>query len=91
MTTAVAALPWLSDEEVASLCDGLTQPAAQSRYIAKVLKVPVRLKPNGRPLVLRAAIEGLDRPAPPPAAGAGQPRQPIKPNRAGFRLVYGGQ
>lgn len=52
--------PWLSDEEVNALCDGLVQPAAQCRYLQDTLKIQCRRKPNGRPLVLRAAVEGLD-------------------------------
>lgn len=54
------ATPWLSDAEVAELCEPLVQPAAMCRYLQDTLKIKCRRKPNGRPLVLRSAVEGLD-------------------------------
>jgi hypothetical protein len=43
----------LTDSEVNAICAGLTQGAAQLRYLRDVLKLPVQRKPNGRPLVRR--------------------------------------
>lgn len=51
-----AALPFLSDSEIASLCDGLQLPGAQCRYLAR-LGLLVNRKPNGRPLVARSEFE----------------------------------
>lgn len=53
-TTAV--LPFLSDAEIAALCDGLQMPAAQCRYLGR-LGLLVNRKPNGRPLVARSEFE----------------------------------
>lgn len=53
------ASPHLSDAEVDDLCAGLKQNAAKCRFLEEALRVPVRRKPNGRPLVLRADIERL--------------------------------
>lgn len=50
----------LTDTEVGAICAGLTQGAAQFRYIRDVLKVPVQRKPNGRPLVRRVDWERHD-------------------------------
>jgi hypothetical protein len=47
----------LTDDEVAAICAGLRQGAAQVRYIRDVLHVPVARKPNGRPLVKRCDWE----------------------------------
>lgn len=90
--TATTTLPpWLSDAEVCDLCAGLTQPAAQVRYLADVLKVPVRRKPNGHALVLRATVAGLDMPSAATRTATPDQRTPVKPNRAGFKLLYGGR
>jgi hypothetical protein len=62
-----AAPPYLTDAEVDDICAGLTQSAAKCRFFTEVLQVPVRRKPNGRPLVLRADVERAaapDDPAP---------------------------
>ncbi len=84
--------PWLTNDEVRDICEGLVQPAAQFRYLTNVLKVNVRKKPNGRPLVMRSAVEGWDQPATSPQQmQAVQQRTPVEPNRAGFKLVYGGR
>lgn len=55
---AVSSL-FLTDAEVAEICAPLTQHAAQARYLRNVLKLPVRLRPNGKPLVLRGDVEAL--------------------------------
>lgn len=46
-------LPWLSDEEVTSLCDPLTQRSAQRRWLTARYGKAIEAKPNGRPLVPR--------------------------------------
>jgi hypothetical protein len=51
-----APLPFLSDSEIDSLCDGLQLPGAQCRYLAS-LGLLVNRKPNGRPLVARSEFE----------------------------------
>jgi hypothetical protein len=55
--------PFLTDAEVDDICAGLTQNAAKCRFLAEVLRVPVRRKPNGRPLVLRADADRAAAPA----------------------------
>lgn len=65
---APAALkPYLSDEEINEICDPLTQPHAQIRYL-RGLGVAVSRKPNGRPLVGRAAFDRVMAGAAPEAA-----------------------
>lgn len=54
--------PWLTDGEIADLCAGLKQAAAQMRFLRQ-LGITVRAKPNGRPLVMRADVEALQTPA----------------------------
>jgi hypothetical protein len=51
-----SALPFLSDDEIASLCDGLQLAGAQCKYLAR-LGLLVNRKPNGRPLVARSEFE----------------------------------
>ena len=53
----MAATPWLSDDEVRELCEPLVQPAAQRRFLADQLRLHVRSKKNGRPLVARSELE----------------------------------
>mgnify|MGYP003611012282 CR=1 FL=1 len=48
-------LPFLTDSEVFSMCDPLTQPSAQCRWL-KRQGVDFKIKPNGRPLVSRAGV-----------------------------------
>lgn len=45
--------PDLQDEEIDSICAGLTQNAAKVRYL-RGLGLRVDQRPNGRPLVARA-------------------------------------
>ena len=52
----MTALPFLADDEISALCDGLTMPGAQCRYLAR-LGLLVNRKPNGRPLVARSEFE----------------------------------
>lgn len=53
---AMNVLPFLSDDEIRELCDGLQLPGAQCRYLAR-LGLLVNRKPNGRPLVARSEFE----------------------------------
>jgi hypothetical protein len=46
--------PYLTDAEVADICEGLTQPAAMIRYM-RGLGLRVDKKPSGRPLAWRPA------------------------------------
>jgi hypothetical protein len=46
----------LTDTEIAGICEPLVQPAAQVRFLRR-LGLPVERRPNGRPLVSRAAWE----------------------------------
>ena len=49
-------LPYLTDSEINEICDPLTQPHAQRRFLLN-LGILVKKKPNGRPLVSRAEFE----------------------------------
>lgn len=49
-------LPFLTDDELSGLCDGLVAPAAQVRFLQR-LGLLVQRKPNGRPLLLRSELE----------------------------------
>lgn len=86
LTLSPAATPWLADDEVDALCDGLSQSAAKVKYL-QGLKLTVRRKPNGRPLVLRSNVEevlgGL-----PGKRQAKALRQPVQPDAAGLSLAY---
>lgn len=59
MEAIAIAPPYLTDAEVDDLCAGLTQNAAKCRFLKDELHVPVRRKPNGRPLVMRADVEAV--------------------------------
>lgn len=72
--------PWLTDDEIASLCDGLVQAAAQARFLLR-LGITVRFKPNGKPLVMRADVEALGTPA-------AKPTQKRGPNRAALVATF---
>lgn len=48
--------PFLTDDEIAGICEPLKMPAAQRRYLER-LGMIVKAKPNGRPLVARAEFE----------------------------------
>lgn len=67
--------PWLTDDEIADLCAGLKQAAAQTRFLRQ-LGLNVRAKPNGRPLVMRTDFESLTTPT------ANKPTPQRGPNRA---------
>lgn len=69
------ALPFLADAELAALCEGLEQPAAQLRYL-RGLGLHVERKPNGRPLLMRSELERVL------GAGRMQPANDAKGNGA---------
>lgn len=74
--------PWLSDAEIAELCEPLEQPAAQIRYLRKVLELHVERRPNGKPLVMRSELErvvGAGR------LGAAAQNAPTGPNVVGLQ------
>jgi hypothetical protein len=48
--------PFLTDEEIAAMCDPLVLPGAQCRYLAREGYLISR-KPNGRPLLARSEYE----------------------------------
>jgi len=48
---------FLTDDEVDAICAGYVQNAAKVRFLREVVRVPVKRKPNGRPLVLRADLQ----------------------------------
>ena len=48
--------PYLTDAEIAEICEPLVMPAAQRRYLAG-LGLLVKEKPNGRALVARSEFE----------------------------------
>lgn len=48
----------LTDREIDNICAGLTQNAAMVRYLRE-MKLTVRTKPNGRPLVNRAHYDAI--------------------------------
>ena len=52
----MSALPFLSDAEIAEICQPLVMPAAQCRHLQR-LGLIVKRKPNGRPLVARGEFE----------------------------------
>ncbi|MCA3177609.1 MAG: DUF4224 domain-containing protein [Burkholderiaceae bacterium] len=49
---------YLTDSEISDICDPLTRPSAQVRYL-RSLGLVVNLKPNGRPLVIRSHFEAV--------------------------------
>lgn len=61
---------FLTDAEIAEICEPLKSPAAQKKFL-RSLGVVVNEKPNGKPLVVRSHIEwvlsGRIGPTAPPA------------------------
>lgn len=76
--------PWLTDEEIQSLTDGLTQAAARCRFLRK-LGLTVRAKPNGDPLVMRANVEEVLGPR---ATGKKTNGGKAGPNRSGLENLF---
>ena len=92
MTTA---LPFLADAEVAALCEGLEQPAAQLRFL-RGLGLMVERKPNGRPLLMRSELErvlGAGRMIPANDRDSGQqPRAGREPDMGALlQVIQGGK
>lgn len=85
---SLAILPYLTDEEIAGLCEGLIAPAAQLRFLRR-MGLLVQRKPNGRVLLMRSELErvlGASR------FGLPEHTQPIShPNRAALMQVIGGR
>lgn len=77
--------PDLSDDEIARICDPLTQPAAQIRYLRK-LGLLVNKKPSGRPLVARA--EYLRALVATPAGASGHGDAPAQPDHAALAAIF---
>ena len=81
---------YLSDAEVAEICDPVRQPAAQTRYLTN-MGLHVRRKPNGRPLVARAeflrAMVRQSSGAECASANQGE-AQPGAPNREALVLMF---
>lgn len=50
--------PFLTDIEIAEMCEGLTQPAAMVAFL-RGLGLHVEQKPNRRPLVVRSHAEAV--------------------------------
>ena len=86
---APAALkPYLSDEEINEICDPLTQPHAQIRYLRR-LGVAVARKPNGRALVGRAAFARVMAGAAPEAANeAHSPEAGAQPDHTALQQLF---
>lgn len=81
--------PWLSDAEVADLCEGLVTPSAQVRFLRR-LGLTVERKPSGRVLLMRSELErvfGAGRFAPQTRQEAAAPG----PNRAALLELVGGR
>ncbi len=76
--------PFLTDAEVANICDPLVMPAAQLRYL-KRLGLIVNRKPNGRPLVARGEFERVLVGRGPDTA---QNDRPSEPNRTGLIQLF---
>jgi hypothetical protein len=81
--------PWLENALVDELCEGLTQDAANIRFL-RSLGLTVKRKPCGRPLVLRSNVEAVLGGMPTPAARDGQAdRQLAQPGVAATILQFG--
>ena len=88
LSTDHTSLPYLSDDEIAGLCDGLVAPIAQLRYL-KRMGLLVQRKPNGKVLLMRSELErvlGADR-----FGAQAQNQATAQPNRAALMQVIGGK
>ena len=87
-------LPFLSDPELAALCDGLVMPAAQLRYL-RGMGLHVQRKPNGRPLLMRSELErvlGAGRMMPANDRDSGQQRTGREPDMGALlQVIQGGR
>lgn len=77
--------PFVSAAHIDAMCDPLTQPAAQIRYL-KGLGLNVATRPNGRPLLMKSELErvlgGRQNEAQPQAPGV------IAPNITGLVELF---
>jgi hypothetical protein len=91
MQSILAQPPFLTEHELQAMCEGLSNSAAQVRYLQR-LGLLVQRKPNGRPLLMRSEVErvlGAGRFEAQTQAGGHSASQP---NRAGLlQLVQGRQ
>ena len=82
-------LPWYSDQEIDSMCDGLASNAAKVRHLRRQ-GLTVSRKPNGRPLLMRVHAEmvlsGMEHAQ---AAINAVAKTGAQPNRAGLVLQFG--
>lgn len=83
---------WVPDSEIDALCEPLVQNAAKVKFLTG-LGLYVTLAPSGKPKVLRSNLEAVlgGMPQPNPGDQVGQRRQPVKPNRTGFKVIFGGK
>jgi hypothetical protein len=79
---------WLSQQEVDDLCEPLTQPAAQIRYLRDSLKLTVRAKPNGKALLLRSHVEEVLGGLPTKKTRQKAAEAVRQPNAAGLVLAF---
>ena len=49
---------WLTDPEIAAICEPLVQPHAQAKAL-RLMGFVVKIKPNGHPLVARSNFEAV--------------------------------
>lgn len=83
----MSSTPYLTDAEIADICDPLRMPAAQRRYLA-TLGLVVKAKPNGRPLVARAELDRVLVGRAPEA----EQNAAAQPNRAALmKVIQGGK
>lgn len=76
-------LPYLTDNEVNQICDGLKQAAAQVRYLRQMGLI-VKTKPNGRPLISRVNFIEVMR-----GAASGPTSLPAaSPNELALRAMF---
>lgn len=88
MSHPASNLPWLTDAEIDDMCCGLSQNAARIRYLRDELKLPVKAKPNGRPLVPRWACDALLAGTPADTRKKSEPSvHPAQPNERALLLA----
>ena len=79
--------PWLTDQEIDDMCDGLITNAARMRHLRR-LGLVVNSKPNGRPLVMRvhaeAVLSGLQQ-----LQASIAKTEVVRPNKAALVAIFG--
>lgn len=85
----MSSTPFLTDDEIAGLCDPLVAPAAQIRFLRRQ-GLLVSRKPNGKPLLMRSELErvlGAER-----FGATAQNAGRAQPNRAALmQVIQGGK